>query len=82
MLVPGSLRAELWVPKAGAEKGDNMFGDLFGAVVRTTVNLVKLPISLPLAVAKDAIEEMGGDDSGAAETRKVIQELKDDASPS
>ena len=58
-----------------------MLGDLFGCVIRTAVNVVKLPVSLPLAVAKDVIEEMGGDDSGAVETRKVIQELKDDASP-
>ncbi|KKL87377.1 hypothetical protein LCGC14_1935270, partial [marine sediment metagenome] len=49
-----------------------MFGDLFGAVVRTTVNLVKLPVSLPLAVAKDTLEAMSGEDSGAVETKKVV----------
>ena len=58
-----------------------MLGDLFGAVVRTTVNLVKLPVSLPLAVAKDTLEAMSGEDSGAVETKKVVRELKDDASP-
>ena len=53
---------------------------LFGALVKTAVNVVKLPIALPMAVIKDAkhaVEEPL--DAGAHEIRKVIRELKDDA---
>lgn len=49
----------------------------FGAFVRTTVNLVKLPVALPVAVAKDTLRIMTGDET--REVKKVVKELKDES---
>lgn len=53
---------------------------LFGAIVKTAVNVVKLPISLPVAAIKDAkhaVEEP--QDAGAHELRALVREIKEDA---
>lgn len=50
---------------------------LFGALVRTAVNVVKLPVSLPVAVARDTINVMCADET--REVRRVVRELKEDA---
>ena len=50
---------------------------LFGALVRTAVNVVTLPVTLPLAIAKDTRDLMLGDDP--ENTSDLIREIKDDA---
>lgn len=50
---------------------------LFGAFVRTAVNVVALPVTLPVAIAKDVMEVMTGDEP--ENTRETIEALKRDA---
>jgi len=52
---------------------------LFSAIVKTVVNVVKLPVELPVAVAKDVIEVMATGDCEPYYTKKVIDELKEDS---
>lgn len=51
----------------------------FGALVKTVVNVVKLPIELPVAVAKDVIDYALCEEGETSNTKKVIDELKEDA---
>ena len=53
--------------------------EFFAQLVRTAVNVAKLPIVLPVAMLKDAAESAGECELDTTETRKVLQELKDDA---
>lgn len=56
---------------------------LFAALVRTTVNVVSLPVTLPLAVLCDTVTAVA--DAGdpecevGARTRAVAQKIKDEA---
>lgn len=50
---------------------------LFGQIIRTAVNVVKLPVCLPVAVAKDTLDVLCGEE--AEHTAKVVKELKRDA---
>lgn len=50
---------------------------LFGAIVKTVVNVVKLPVTLPVAVVKDTFDHMDG--NRATNVREVIDEIKRDA---
>lgn len=52
---------------------------LFGAIVKTAVNVVKLPVSLPIAVAKDAVMFMDPDREIGSSTKQVVREIKEDA---
>jgi len=50
---------------------------LFGALVRTAVNVVKLPVALPIAIARDTVNVLCADET--REVRRVVRELKEDA---
>lgn len=50
---------------------------LFKALIRTTVNVVKLPVMLPVAIAKDLIDYSLADEPTA--TKELIEELKEEA---
>ncbi len=50
---------------------------LFGAIVRTAVNVVTLPVTLPVAVAKDALDYMEA--RPAENTEQLVQKIKDEA---
>lgn len=52
---------------------------IFGAIVKTVVNVVKLPVELPVAVVKDAIETMATCELDTTNTQAVIEEIKEDA---
>ena len=55
---------------------------LFGAFVRTAVNVLALPVTLPVAVAKGAVKVMEGDPTPGAATeslREVVDRLKREA---
>ena len=54
---------------------------LFGAIVRTVVNVVTLPVKLPIAVLKDAVDFMDGE-VNLTNVSDVIEEIKDDAEAS
>jgi hypothetical protein len=56
--------------------GDAM--SLFGALVRTAVNVVTLPVKIPIALAKDAGDILACD-RPRNNTGKVLRELKDEA---
>lgn len=51
---------------------------LFGALVRTAVNVVTLPVKIPIALAKDAGDILACD-RPRNNTGKVLRELKDEA---
>ena len=51
---------------------------LFGALVRTVVNVVALPVTLPIAAVRDTLDVMGGE--SPREVRRVVKQLKDEAS--
>lgn len=53
--------------------------DIFGALVRTVVNVAVLPVTLPVAVVKDVVQSMEGDRIGD-NTKRLVKEIKDDAS--
>lgn len=54
---------------------------MFGALVRTIVNVATLPVTLPVAVVKDAFDVMAGEtDEVGRNTKEVVQTLKDEAS--
>lgn len=50
---------------------------LFGRIVRTAVNVAVLPVTIPVAVARDAITLMEGDDAHYLSDR--VEQLKDEA---
>ena len=55
---------------------------LFGAIVRTTVNIVKLPVCLPIAVTKDvvtSVADVGVGECVGKSTKALIREIKEDA---
>lgn len=52
---------------------------LFGAFVRTVVNVATLPVTLPLAVAKDAVEVMADGDVSGRNLRGLVQAIKREA---
>lgn len=52
---------------------------LFGQLVRTAVNVAKLPVTLPVAMIRDGIETMAECEGTAEKTKAVLKELKDDA---
>ena len=52
---------------------------LFGAIVRTAVNVAKLPVSLPVAIVKDAGDFMDGEQDTSRNVRAVVREIKEDA---
>jgi len=52
---------------------------IFGALVKTVVNVVKLPIELPVAIAKDIVETMATCELETSNTNAVIKEIKEDA---
>lgn len=51
---------------------------LFGAIIRTAINVVALPVTLPLSLTKDLIEGMASGDLGD-NTTKLIEQIKDEA---
>lgn len=51
---------------------------LFSAPVKTGVNIVKLPVSLPIAAAKDTLDYLDGKQFGD-NLHGVGQEIKDDS---
>ena len=52
---------------------------IFGAIVKTVINVVTLPVTLPVAVLKD-ITDPAIYGQGYDETGKLIQKIKDEAS--
>jgi hypothetical protein len=52
---------------------------LFDAIVRTCVNVVKLPIELSVAVLKDVVEVMASGDCEPVNTKEAIKELKEES---
>ncbi len=52
---------------------------LFGAIVRTVVNVVKLPVELPVAILKDFGDYSYGHEP--SNVKEVIAELKREAEP-
>ncbi len=55
-----------------------MFGELFGQVVRTVVNVATLPVS----VAKDVVTLAGAiDNNGKPHTAEKLEQIKREASP-
>lgn len=52
---------------------------IFGAIVKTVVNVVKLPIELPVAVVRDAVESMADCELHTEHTNAVVEEIKEDA---
>lgn len=53
---------------------------LFGALVRTVVNVAILPVTLPVAIAKDAGDFLSGEVPGD-NLKKVAKDIKDEAEP-
>lgn len=54
---------------------------LFGAIVRTTINTVILPVTLPLAIVKDTFEVMAEGDCNGDNTKRLIRTIKKEAEP-
>lgn len=52
---------------------------LFGAITSVIIDIVKLPVELPLAIAKDTIETLASCELSTEKTREVIEEIKEDA---
>jgi hypothetical protein len=52
------------------------FMGLFGALIRTTVNVVTLPVSVVADIV--TLGDAGGDEAGTYTTRK-LQQIKDEA---
>lgn len=53
---------------------------LFGALVRTVVNVATLPVTLPLAVTKDVFTMCGElTDQDECYTKQLIEQIKDEA---
>lgn len=52
---------------------------LLGAIVRTAVNVAKLPVSLPVAIVKDAKDYAIGEPNAPSNVGAVVQEIKDEA---
>lgn len=54
---------------------------IFGAIVKTVINVVTLPVTLPLSVLKD-ITDPGhyGTEMDFEETKALIKQIKDEAS--
>jgi hypothetical protein len=51
---------------------------IFGAIVKTVINVVTLPVTLPIAVLKD-ITDPAAYGHSYDETGKLIQKIKDEA---
>lgn len=50
---------------------------IFGQIIRTAVNIVTLPVTLPVAVIKDALDYSQANE--ADNTSSLIEKIKDEA---
>lgn len=50
------------------------FGSLFKAVVKIAV----MPITVPVAIAKDTLDHMGGDGHKESNIKNVVESIADD----
>lgn len=54
---------------------------LFGAIVKTCINVVTLPVTLPLSILKDITDPGAyGTELDFQETKALIKQIKDEAS--
>ena len=51
---------------------------IFGAIVRTTINIVSLPVTLPIAILQD-ITDPAVFGTGHDETKRLIEKIKEEA---
>lgn len=52
---------------------------IFAAIVRTAINVVTLPVTLPLAVVQDLVIEPATTGHAGENTKQLIEKIKDEA---